>query len=130
MKYSLKSLGYAFEGCTDVWKHEKNLRRFILAHALVLAILSLWVDPFSLIILTCFAVFFIIVELLNTAIERLADTFDDRLKVEKKGHYHPGVKMTKDIGAAASLCALLLYIGIFFLITVPYFIFLLTEGHL
>lgn len=69
-----------------------------------------------ILILSLFGGFFVVIELLNTAIERLADTFDDYEKKHRGGHYHPGIKMTKDVGAAASLVALLLY-GMCLLIT-------------
>lgn len=62
-----------------------------------------------ILILSLVGGFFIVIELLNTAIERLADTFDDYEKKHRGGHYHPGIKMTKDVGASASLVALFLY---------------------
>lgn len=69
-----------------------------------------------IIILSLLGGFFIVVELLNTAIERLADTFDDCEKKHRGGHYHPGIKMTKDVAASASLVALSMYGFVFFIL--------------
>lgn len=121
MQKSIKSLGHSIEGFIEAWKYERNLRTFVVGHlALLLLGVACNIDLFSLLILTFAAGLFLVVELLNTAIERLADTIDDCKKVQEKGHFHPGIKMTKDVGAAASLIALLLYLALLTLIVLPY----------
>jgi len=131
MEKTVKSFGHSIEGFREAWKHERNLRGFVIGHLAVIFIsISLRIDVFSLILLSLAAGFFIVVELLNTAIERLADTFDDCEKKTNSGHFHPGIKMTKDVGAAASLVALLLYLGLLTLIALPYaFLWLSSFGQ-
>jgi diacylglycerol kinase len=120
MKKTAKSLGYSVDGLKEAWQQEKNLRTFVLLHVALTLAAVLFTDLFSVIALNFAAAFFVIVELLNTALERLADTFDDCEKTSKGGHYHPGVKMTKDVAAAASLVALTVYGSIVLLIVLPY----------
>lgn len=121
MKRTVHSLGYSIAGLIHAIKSEKNLRHFLLAHILLM-LTGIWfrIDFFSLVILTIMACFFVIVELLNTAIERLADTVDDCEKTHRGGHYHHGIKLTKDVAAAASLVALLLYIALMLMIFLPF----------
>ncbi len=121
MEKTVKSFGHSIEGFVEAWKYEQNLRKFVIGHlALVLLGIAVGIDLFSLILLSLAAGFFIVVELLNTAIERLADTIDDREKTKQAGHFHPGIKMTKDVGAAASLVALIIYLSLLTLIALPY----------
>lgn len=121
MKKTARSLGYSITGLRHALAHETNLRRFVLAQFVVfIAAAALGMDLLSMIVLALLAAGFIIVELLNTALERLADTFDDYEKQRNSGHYHPGIKMTKDVSAGASLIALILYGSILVLIFIPY----------
>lgn len=130
MKRTAKSFGHAVEGLTHALKYETNLRRFVLGHVLLLVLGAVvHIDVFSLILATMAAGFFVIVELLNTAIERVTDTFDDHLKTALGGHEHPGVKMAKDVGSAASLIALVLYGAMIVLILLPYVIYALSSSH-
>lgn len=129
MKKIAKSFGYSIEGLRAAWKEERNFRNFVIFHT-VLCILGIVfrIDIISLIFLTFVAGFFLIVELLNTSLERLADAFDDEEKKNKGGHYHIGVKAAKDIGAAASLIALVLYIGLLVLLILPILVFWFSGG--
>ncbi len=124
MKKTAKSLGYSIVGLTHAIKSEKNLRHFLLAHALLMLI-GIWIrmDIFVLLSACIFAGFFVVIELLNTAIERLADTVDDCEKTHRGGHYHHGIKLTKDVAAAAALIALLLYIALITLTFLPYVLY-------
>jgi diacylglycerol kinase len=118
MKRAARSLGFAVSGLVHAFRHERNLKLFALGHIIVcLMFIGVLQDTalVYIIILSILGGFFIVVELLNTAIERLADTFDDCEKKHRGGHYHPGIKMTKDVAAAASLVALSIY-GFAFLI--------------
>ncbi len=128
MKRTRKSFGHAVEGLVHAIKYETNLRRFVLGHALLLVLgILVRVDPFALIIATMAAGFFVTIELINTAIERVTDTFDDHLKTARGGHEHPGVKMAKDVGSAASLVALAIYGAMMALLLLPYVIYALAA---
>lgn len=128
MKRTAKSFGHALEGLLHALKYERNLRRFVIGHAVLLcAGIAVRIDLFSLILATLMAGFFVVVELINTAIERVTDTFDDHLKSARGGHEHPGVKMAKDVGSAASLVALTMYGVMVMLVVLPYVIFLLST---
>lgn len=121
MKRSAKSLGYAIEGLLHALQYERNLRHFVIGHALLVGVaLVVGIHPFSVIFVTMAAGFFVIVELLNTALERVTDTFDDHLKTARGGHEHPGVKMAKDVGSAASLIALTMYGVTMVFLILPY----------
>lgn len=121
MKKTVRSLGYSIIGLTHAMKSETNLRRFVLLHILILLI-GIWfhVNIFLLLITSVFAGLFMSVELLNTAIERLADTVDDIEKKHHGGHDHSGIRLTKDTAAAASLIALIVYVVIVILGFLPY----------
>ena len=129
MKKIVKSFSFSIEGLRAAWKEERNFRNFVIFHA-VLCIVSivLRIDLISLILLTFVAGFFLVVELLNTSLERLADAFDDREKQKQGGHYHIGVKAAKDMGAAASLIALVLYIALIVLLILPIVIYWFLGG--
>lgn len=110
MKQTVRSFGHAWEGIVHALTYEKNLRRFVLGHSLLLCLgIVFRIETFFLIVASLMAGFFIVTELLNTAIERVTDTFDDHLKTARGGHEHPGVKMAKDVSSAASLVALAMY---------------------
>lgn len=121
MKKTARSLGYSLAGLKHAVQSERNLQLFLAAQVVVILI-SLWlgVDIVSLTIMIVFGLGFLIVELVNTAIERLADTVDDEQKKERSGHYHLGIKQTKDVAAAASLIALLVDGCVVILMLLPY----------
>ena len=109
MKQTTRSLGYSITGLRHAVAHEANLRKFLFLEIfLLLAAIALG-DFLLFIALLMVGGGFTIVELFNTAIERLADTFDDCEKQRNSGHFHPGIKMTKDVASAASLIALIVY---------------------
>ncbi len=124
MKKTISSLGHSLEGLAHALKTEVNLRRFVIGHCILLA-LGIWlgIDMVSLFVITIFAGVFLAIELLNTAIERLADTLDDCEKTRNGGHYHLGIKQTKDTAAAGSLIALIVYGGVLAIILPPYILF-------
>lgn len=126
MKKTARSLGFAVSGLIHAIRHERNLKLFLLAHIVILA-LGLWLQLTIIewIVVLVFAAMFMIVELLNTSLERLADTVDDMEKDRKGGHYHPGIKMTKDVAASASLIALATDAGVLILIFLPRLLMLL-----
>lgn len=96
MNHRILSFKYAFEGIVAALKEEPNLKiHFSIA---VLAIVASFIlkisrqDWISVIILIGLV---LSVELTNTAIEAVVDTFTDR--------EHPGAKLAKDISAGAVL---------------------------
>ncbi len=120
MKQTIRSVGHAFSGLSHALRTERNLRRFVIGHGVIL-MLGLWlgITVLEWILIVVFGGAFMIVELLNTALERLADTFDDCEKKHRGGHYHPGIKMTKDVAAAAALIALSMDILLLCLVFIP-----------
>lgn len=129
MKRAAKSFGHAVEGLLHALKYERNLRLFVLGHTLVVsAALLLRIDLLSILLVTIMAGFFVVTELVNTAIERVTDTFDDHLKSARGGHEHPGVKMAKDVGSAASLIALLMYGAVLLLTALPYIFYVIAHS--
>lgn len=129
MKKSFQSLGHALRGLSHAVQEERNLRFFIAGHVVLLLIgIIVRVDLLSLFLATFVAGFFVVTELLNTAIERLADTIDDREKTRNGGHYHLGIKQAKDVASAASLIMLILYGGCILLIALPYILYLFLHS--
>ena len=120
MKNTKQSFGYAVSGLAHALLHEENLRRFSVVQILCCGAGLFWNlsrgEWFGLI---ASATIFLIAELLNTAIERLADTIDDLEKRRNAGHYHSGIRITKDVAASASLVALLFDTSVLVLIFVP-----------
>lgn len=94
LRYSLKGLGAAV-------RHEAAFRQE-LALFIVLCPLAVWVarSPFECIVLIGPMVMVLIVELLNSALEALADA----ISLDE----HPWLGRAKDLGSAAVLLALLL----------------------
>ncbi len=122
MRYTLRrSFGFAFTGLRHAWKKERNLRLFAKCYVLVL-IAGLY---FRLLTWEWIAVLgaglgFMIVELLNTAMERLTDALDANRKLDGTTGFHPLLKATKDVAAGASLICLILVIAILALVFYPY----------
>lgn len=100
LKKILPALGYSLEGLVSSWKHERAFRQELCLIA-VLAPLALWLDISAgeKAWLLGSMVFVLIVELLNTAVEALAD----RISTER----HPEIKRAKDAGSAAVFLSIL-----------------------
>jgi diacylglycerol kinase len=108
----IKSFGFSLSGLWHAISHERNIQLFLYGHALLIVIggyFRLFTREDALLI-AIFALGFLVTELLNTSIERLADTVDDHEKKRNAGHFHVGIQQTKDVAAAASLVALTLEI--------------------
>ncbi len=122
MRYTFRrSFGFAFTGLRHAWKKERNLRLFAKCYVLVL-IAGFFVRLLTwewIAVLTA-GMGFIIVELLNTAMERLTDALDANRKLDGTTGFHPLLKATKDVAAGASLVCLILVIGILALVFWPY----------
>ena len=117
MKRIKKSFGHALDGCIHAMQTERNLQIFVAIYVIVLiagacAQLLTW----EWLALLLAGTGFMAIELLNTAIERLADVLDDQKKRMGRSHYVM-LKATKDVGAAAALIglvAVILVVGIVF----------------
>lgn len=105
-------LGFAFAGLRDAWRRERSFRTHIACAALALAALiilrpaAVW---WALIGLA--AALVIAAEIINSALERLADHLHPDL--------HPEIKAVKDMAAAAVLVFAIaaLWVGSFLLVS-------------
>lgn len=95
------ALRYSRQGLAAALAHEAAFRQELLL-ALVLTPLAFWVGDSAaeILVLIGALVFVLLVELLNSAIETVADA----VTVE----HHPLIERAKDMGSAAVLLALLL----------------------
>ncbi|MDD5056021.1 MAG: diacylglycerol kinase family protein [Candidatus Peribacteraceae bacterium] len=110
MRLTIKSLGHALSGLKHAFVQERNVRKFLMLWGgLAVAALLLKFEIVQWIIFLLVGLCFLTVELINTAIERITDTIDDDRKQANSGHFHPGIKMAKDVAAAASLLALIMF---------------------
>ncbi len=101
----VSSIRHAIRGAVTVFRHEQNFRVQCLVAIFVLA-LALWLrvsmTGFVALWLVIGAV--LVLEIVNTVLERLVDAFKPRL--------HPLVGEIKDIMAAAVLIASLVAVGV------------------
>ncbi|NGM88959.1 diacylglycerol kinase [Parapusillimonas sp. SGNA-6] len=96
----INALRYSAQGLTAAFRHEAAFRQELLL-AVVLVPLALWLGRSAgeIALLIGSVVFVLIVELLNSALEALADA----ITVD----HHPLIGRAKDLGSAAVLLALL-----------------------
>ncbi|MDN5843018.1 MAG: diacylglycerol kinase [Alcaligenaceae bacterium] len=96
-----RALRYSLLGLGAAWRHEAAFRQELLL-AVVMIPLGLWLGDGTIerLLLTGVVVLVLIVELLNSAIEALADAISTET--------HPLLGRAKDIGSAAVLIALLM----------------------
>lgn len=118
IKRLFRSFCDAWHGLVYVWKNEQNFQIQVLVAVLVL-IAMIYFRPrkYEIIVLLILIVSVLTMELMNTALEYLADLFKPRL--------HPYVGLIKDIMAGA---VLLTSIGAFIIgiiILAPYFVSLI-----
>jgi len=100
-----RALGYSIKGMRSAFRHEAAFRQELLL-AVVLAPCAFWVGntPWEILLLLASLIGVLLVELINSAIEALADA----ISVEE----HPLLGRAKDLGSAAVLLALCLAAGI------------------
>ncbi len=113
MKRVVRSMGFALSGLQHAVRVERNIRQFLvclIAYIGVGMYLQFW--PLEWVIVALTSAMFLIVELLNTSIERLGDAIDDVEKKRRGGHFHLGIKQSKDIAAGASFITLLVVVFI------------------
>ncbi len=107
MRRILSSLQHALRGLSHTLLTERNLRMFCAAYVLVLAAaLLLKITPAEWLILVIAGGTFVAMELINTALERFVDAFDDERRRHHGVSSHLGLRATKDIASAASLVSL------------------------
>ncbi len=113
-KTFLRSCRYAMKGLRLAFRHEQNFRLQTLVALLVVALmLAVGVTTQQAIVLMTAIFGVLVLELLNTVVERFIDLLKPRL------HYF--VEVIKDLMAAAVLLASLGAAIIGFLIFLPYF---------
>lgn len=95
------ALRYSWQGLVAAWQHEPAFRQE-LALFIVLCPLALWLDtsPVKKLLLIGSMVIVLVVELLNSALEALADAFSP--------DYHALVGRAKDLASAAVFVSLML----------------------
>lgn len=116
----LKSFSYAFNGLRTVIKEEHNSRIHIIVSLIV--IVCGFIFQISIIewMLLCFVIGFVIsIEILNSAIENLADFVSPE--------YHNLIKKVKDIAAASVLVSTISSVVIGILIFLPKIILLINN---
>lgn len=106
MRHALRGLGY-------VIRHEKNFQNEIfIALLVVTGMLYFRVTRSEMIVLFLIITVVLIMELINTVVERMVDILKPRV--------HPYAKLIKDLMAACVLISAILSVVIGLLIFVPY----------
>lgn len=107
------SFKYAFEGLVTAFKDQPNLKlHFFAAGAAIFLGLFLDITEAEWLALTLTIGFVIALELTNTAIEEVVDSFTDQV--------HPSAKKAKDVAAAAVLVASVTALIVGLIIFLPY----------
>ena len=96
-----RALGHSLRGLSAAWRHEAAFRQEV-ALGVPLVVLAWWLaaTPLQALVLTAVIMLVWIVELLNSALEALADS----VTLEQ----HPLIGRAKDIGSAAVMLAIAL----------------------
>lgn len=109
-----RSLKYALGGIKYAFRHESSFQIQILASLMVISLIFFVpVKTYEIIILILVIAIVLVLELLNTILEKLIDILKPR--------FHDYVRIIKDLMAAAVLIASLASIIIGLLIFIPYF---------
>lgn len=103
---------YSMKGLAAAWRHEASFRQEVIVGVLLLPVAA-WLAPslVQALVLMGAIVFVWLVELLNSAIEALADA----VCLER----HPLIGRAKDIGSAAVLLSLVLAAGVWLAVLWP-----------
>jgi diacylglycerol kinase (ATP) len=112
LKRLVAATSYSISGLSAAWRNEASFRQEV-AVGVLLAPLAVWLAPtgWQALALVGAIVFVWLVELLNSAIEALADA----VSLER----HPLVGRAKDIGSAAVLLSLVLAAGVWLAVLWP-----------
>lgn len=110
----LKSFGYAFEGVKSAFKSESNFRiHTLIAVTAILAAFYLGFTKLEWIILTFTIAFVLILEMINTSIEKIVDMVSPEVRHE--------AKVAKDVAAASVLISTVLSVIVGVALFLPYF---------
>lgn len=108
-----RSLRHAINGLGYALRHERNFQYEIIVALLVfLAMIYYKVTPSEMIVLFLVVMGVLVMELLNTVMERIADILKPRI--------HPYVRVIKDLMAASVLVSSLLAVIVGMIIFIPY----------
>lgn len=119
MRQFTKSLKYAFRGLSYAIKNEKNFQNeLIVAILVIIAMVYFNVTKTEAVVLFMTIMAVLIMELLNTAMERVIDILKPKI--------HPYAKLVKDLMAASVLLMSLLAVILGLIIFIPY---LIQEVH-
>lgn len=108
-----RSLRHAINGLAYAFRNEKNFQYEIVVAFLVFgAMIYYKVTPSEMIVLFLAVMGVLVMELLNTVMERIADILKPRI--------HPYVRVIKDLMAASVLVSSLLAVIVGMIIFIPY----------
>ena len=107
-----RAAGYSWAGLVAAFRHEAAFRQELLVGVPALVI-AWWVAPGRLeaVLLSAAVLFVWIVELVNSAVEALADAVSTA--------HHPLLGRAKDLGSAAVLLSLVLAVGVWVAVLWP-----------
>ncbi len=111
----MKSFGYAFHGLQKTYQEEQNIRVQIVVGTLVLFFaVFLGLSRVELSLIIFLIVLVVLMELANSAVERIADVLKPRINTY--------IKEIKDIMAAAVLLASIMSVVVGIIIFWPYIV--------
>lgn len=109
-----KSLSHAVDGLSYAVTHEKNFRIELAVAVVVIGLIFLLkVKSWEMIVLIFMIMWVLILELINTVLERVVDILKPRI--------HPYAHLIKDLMAAVVLISAMVSIIVGFIIFYPYF---------
>ena len=109
------SFAHAARGLAYVVRQEKNFQNeLVVAILVIMAMLYLQVTRAEMIVLSMVIALVLIMEILNTIMERVVDILKPRI--------HPYARVIKDLMAASVLLSAILALIIGFIIFIPYII--------
>ncbi len=118
----LKSIVYAAEGLWHAARTERNLKVFSLGVLVSLGLAAFFqLEPTDWVLILLAGGTFLSVELLNTAVERIASAFYRHMEDAKDTvKHHPATKATKDVAAAAALVTAVMWAAVVMIVLWPY----------
>lgn len=113
LKRFFKSFFYAFRGLAKAWKGERNLRvESVIGIMILVAGFFFGIKPIEWCLLIFVIGLVILMELANSAVERISDILKPRI--------HSYVKDIKDIAAASVMISAVMSIIIGLIVFIPY----------
>ncbi len=113
IKLFRKSLSHAVGGLSYALRYEKNFQNEVAASVIVFAAMIYYkISASEMIVLFLVIMGVLVMELLNTVVERIADIL--------KPSVHPYIRVIKDLMAASVLVSSLLAVIIGLIIFIPY----------